>query len=136
MREGFSLLLMLALLFPVVASCTATGASPTPGSPQETPSGSSKGSNLPADVPSGAEEPVRLAVQDLSRLTGVPEDQIQVQRIEELEWPDASLGCPAPGKMYAQIITSGYRILLTAQGKTYEYHSDRARTVVLCEKPA
>lgn len=73
-------------------------------------------------------------MEDLSRRLGVTRDQIQVRVVERAEWPDSSLGCPEPGKAYAQVITPGYRIVMEAQGKTYEYHSDEERRVVLCEK--
>jgi hypothetical protein len=63
------------------------------------------------------------AKDDLSQRTGIPKSDIKVQAVEAVEWPDSSLGCPRPGMMYAQVITPGYRIVLEAGGKTYEYHS-------------
>jgi len=51
-----------------------------------------------------------------------------------VEWSDASLGCPKPGFAYAQVITPGYRIVLTAGQQQYEYHTDKSRAVVLCER--
>src|SRR5438132_10035603 len=38
---------------------------------------------------------------------GVGADAVVVQRVEPVDWPDASLGCPRPGMMYAQVITPG-----------------------------
>jgi hypothetical protein len=38
-----------------------------------------------------------------------------------------------PGMMYAQIITPGYRILLSYDGQIYPYHSDQRGRVVYCE---
>lgn len=72
-----------------------------------------------------------LAVADLASRLGIPESAITVRTVESVEWPDASLGCPRPGMMYAQVITPGYRIVLEADGKRYEYHTSRTH-VMLC----
>jgi hypothetical protein len=37
--------------------------------------------------------------------------------------------------MYSQIVTPGYRIVLTANGQTYEYHSGRGNALVSCTLP-
>ncbi len=74
---------------------------------------------------------VYLAKEDLSKRLGIPVDSVSVESVDQVDWPDASLGCPEPGKVYAQVITPGYRILLKANGKTYEYHSG-ANHVVHC----
>jgi hypothetical protein len=85
-------------------------------------------------VPAGSEAALAAAIADLSAQTGVPADQITVDTVEPMEWPDASLGCPQEGMMYAQVITPGFLIVLTAQGQTYEYHTGQKANVVLCNK--
>lgn len=67
---------------------------------------------------------VQRSVDDLAAAVGVAVDDISLMEIEAVEWPDASLGCPQPDMMYAQVITNGYRILLEANGETYDYHTD------------
>ncbi len=53
--------------------------------------------------------------------------------MEAVDWSDASLGCPEPGQVYAQVITPGYRVLLEAAGKEYEVHTDQiGRSAVIC----
>jgi len=74
-------------------------------------------------LPQGSAQVVRLAVEALSKKLGVAEKEIDVKSVEAAEWRDASLGCPEQGKMYAQVITPGFRIILSAGGKDYEYHS-------------
>lgn len=70
---------------------------------------------------------VDLAKKDLSvRLNILPEEIILVKE-ESVEWPDTSLGYPEEGMMYAQVITPGFKIILKAQDKLYEYHSDYER---------
>ena len=66
---------------------------------------------------------VELAVTELAGQLGIAAEEITVRSVEAVEWPDASLGCPQPGMMYAQVITPGYRIVLEVDGKSYEYHT-------------
>ena len=63
---------------------------------------------------------------DLAGQLGIAAEAITVRSVEAVEWPDASLGCPKPGMMYAQVITPGYRIVLEANGQSYEYHAGRS----------
>jgi hypothetical protein len=76
---------------------------------------------------------VELAVADLAGQLGIAAEAITVRSVEAVEWSDASLGCPEPGMMYAQVITPGYRIVLEANGQSYEYHSGRSSTIVRCK---
>ncbi len=77
--------------------------------------------------------PLEQARADLAERLGVPVDEITLVSSEEVTWPDSSLGCPQPGMMYAQVLTSGSRITLSAGGRTYEYHSGGQRAPFLCE---
>ncbi len=76
---------------------------------------------------------VTLAKEDLVERTGVSPDEIVVESINEAEFPDASLGVPDPGKLYAQVITPGYIIRLAVDGETYEYHGAGERVVLAAE---
>ncbi|MEV6282958.1 hypothetical protein [Kribbella sp. NPDC051770] len=77
--------------------------------------------------------PQEQAKTDLAERLGVFVDEITLVSAEEVTWPDSSLGCPEPGMMYAQVLTSGSRIVLTAGGRTYEYHAGGQRAPFLCE---
>jgi len=70
---------------------------------------------------------VDLAKNDLSQRLNIPIEDIILVKEEAVDWPDTSLGYPEKGMMYAQVITSGFRIILKAQDKLYEYHSDYKR---------
>ena len=70
-------------------------------------------------------------VTDLSKKLGIAKNAVSVVEVESVEWPDASLGCPQPGAMYAQVITPGFRIVLEANGRRYEYHTGES-AVTLC----
>lgn len=77
---------------------------------------------------------VAAAKERLARELDISTEPVQIIAIEPVEWSDASLGCPEPGKMYAQVITPGYRVLLEVDGEQFEVHTDReGQTAVICE---
>jgi hypothetical protein len=76
---------------------------------------------------------VSAATADLAQRTGVAADSIQLVEVTPQQWPDASLGCPAEGQLYAQVVTDGYRIVLDAGGQHYAYHTDMFNAT-LCEQ--
>lgn len=73
---------------------------------------------------------VQLAVQDLSKRLGADPAKIVIKSVQSVNWPDTSLGCPQPGMMYAQVITPGYKVVLTVGGKDYTYHTSRNRATL------
>lgn len=72
---------------------------------------------------------VDIAKNDLAERLNISVEEIQLVNLEKVNWPDTSLGYPEKGMMYAQVITPGFKILLKAGGKLYEYHSDYERVV-------
>lgn len=84
-------------------------------------------------IPAQAAEAVAWAQADLAAQLNTTTDQISVVSVEFVQWRNSSLGCPQPGMVYAQVITPGYRFLLRAGEKLYEYHSAQGRdSAVLC----
>jgi hypothetical protein len=80
------------------------------------------------------EELVELAREDLSRWLGVPAKEINTVSVEAVQWPNASLGCPLPGVIYAEVLTPGFKIILVGQGEEYEYHSDYSQDrIIYCD---
>ena len=146
------LMLWLAAMAVVVAACGAVPSptvTPSPTAPRlPAPTASPTTTPTPAPTrvpplvvtavttpvfPAGSVSAVSAAVQDLSQKLNVPVSSISVTSVQAYEWPDSSLGCPQPGQMYLQVITPGYKIVLTANGKDYEYHSDTRGRVVSCQ---
>ncbi|MFN8501678.1 hypothetical protein [Kouleothrix sp.] len=74
-----------------------------------------------------------LARAALARELQIAESDVQMVAAEPVEWNDSSLGCPSPGQAALQVITPGYRLVLSAQGRTYEYHTDQGKRLVRCE---
>jgi hypothetical protein len=103
----------------IVALAVGFGALAMGGKPPQPANG---GTPTPASGGAPAALTTR-AVADLSKQLGIPEANIKVVSSEAVEWSDGSLGCPEPGMSYAQVITPGYRIVLQAGDKQYEYHT-------------
>jgi hypothetical protein len=80
---------------------------------------------------SPAGRPQDAAITDLAQRLSIPETEIKVVSVESVEWPDASMGCPQPGMMYAQVISPGYLVILEAGGRSYRYHGGR-NAMFLC----
>ena len=73
---------------------------------------------------SNQQQTVDRARRDLAQRLGLNETDIGVSSVEQAEFPDAALGAPVEDEMSAQVITPGWRIFLTADGKTYEYRAN------------
>jgi hypothetical protein len=80
---------------------------------------------------------VGLAKKTLAGKLGVAVEAVQLDKAEAVDWADASLGCPEPGMMYAQVITPGHKVSLKVDGKTHVVHVAGTRAV-MCggRKPA
>ena len=83
--------------------------------------------------PAEAKRVVELAIDDLIQKTGVELKAVRLVSVEAVQWSDASLGCPKPDMVYAQVITPGFLVVLEAMGDEYEYHTDVGRFVVPCQ---
>lgn len=71
------------------------------------------------------EEAVERARQDLVARVTVNEGEIKQESVADADFPDMALGAGVNGEMSGQMITSGWRIRLQANGKTYEYRANQ-----------
>jgi hypothetical protein len=90
---------------------------------------------VPAAAAPEADALVEKAKLDLAGRISIPAAGISLVESVAVTWPDTSLGCPAADMMYAQILTPGYRIVLSAGDKHYEYHTGHNQAVVFCANP-
>ncbi|MFO7270408.1 hypothetical protein [Sphaerobacter thermophilus] len=74
--------------------------------------------------------PVRHALAVAARAAGVDPEQVTLLGYEAVTWPDAALGAPEPGRLYAQVLTPGYRVHLRVDGRAMTYHTDQGQRVV------
>lgn len=65
------------------------------------------------------------AKADLTSRLGVGAGDVHLESVEEADFPNTALGAPVGGEMSGMMISSGWRIRLSAAGKSYEYRADR-----------
>ena len=70
-----------------------------------------------------------LRADATKRLGGVRPADPQVQA---LNWPDGSLGCPQPGRLYTQALVRGYLVVFTERGAVLRYHASARGAWLLC----
>jgi hypothetical protein len=71
------------------------------------------------------ESAVEQAKTDLAGRLNISESAIENVSVADTEFPDMSLGAPAADEMAAQMISYGWRIILTVEEKNYEYRADK-----------
>jgi hypothetical protein len=77
---------------------------------------------------------VQLALATASAQLGVPADTLVIVDWLDTDWPDSSLGCPEPGKAYAQVVTAGYLVTVDTDDAAAEVqvHTDRGSRGAIC----
>ena len=88
----------------------------------------------PPDPEKRRKSAIERAKAYLCKTAKIEAGEIVVESATPATWPDASLGCPEKDRMYAQVVTEGYKVILRAGESTHELHVSPKR-VVLC-KPA
>jgi hypothetical protein len=83
----------------------------------------------------GAARAVRRATTDLARRLKINQREIALQRVVPATWSDTSLGCPEPDRVYAQVLTNGYVMLLSCKQDVYEYRTDTEGRILVCVGP-
>jgi len=68
---------------------------------------------------------VQTAKADLAKRLSISESEIKTVSVSDTDFPDMSLGAPEKDEMSAQMISSGWRINLSAKGKNHEYRADK-----------
>jgi hypothetical protein len=71
------------------------------------------------------ESAAAAAKRDLASRIGVGEGDIKEISVDNTDFPDMSLGSATSGETSAQMISSGWKIKLGANGDNYEYRADK-----------
>jgi hypothetical protein len=62
--------------------------------------------------------------------------EVVVLTAEAVTFPNGGLGCPEPGMMYTDVLTPGYRVVVEAGGREYDYRAGaRGGEIRWCENP-
>ena len=75
---------------------------------------------------------VQIAIADLRDRLADPNAVIDIASVEEVDWPDGSIGCPQPDMVYTQAIVNGMRIVLRSGNVDYLYHQGGRRDAFYC----
>ncbi len=128
---------MVALLLVTACAPAATPETPMPTSTKEVHSPTTMPTVPPTNTPNPAKSgPTSPVMQDLAQKLTIDVSKITVQSIEAVEWPDSCLGVVEKGVYCAQVITPGYKIILEAEGQTYEYHTNQSgSSLVMVSNP-
>jgi hypothetical protein len=79
----------------------------------------------PTETLSQEPKPAQLALKDLAAALNLNSSDISINSVEKTTWQDACLGVKIPGQVCAQQLIPGYKILLGANGESYEYHTNQ-----------
>ena len=71
------------------------------------------------------------ALAALSEITGLPADEMTIVSTEAVTWPDGCLGVQRAGVVCTQELVEGFRIVLEADGKKYEFHANEDGSAVV-----
>lgn len=102
---------------------------------QITPVTNEEGENVVMPPPGQRDSQAKLIHDislDVSKRSGADISEVTLVKIEEVVWPDHSLGCPAPDVMYAQALVDGFRVVVKLEEKEYTYHTNGLRSFVWC----
>ena len=74
---------------------------------------------------------VALNVQNkISETLGVALDNIQIQNVEKMDWPNSCLGLPQGNEVCTEKITPGWLLTFNIDNQEYKYHVDSTGTVI------
>ena len=136
----YSLMLLIAM---AIVACGGAAVPPAPTatpfvspttSPVQTPDAPKPGGGLITkpesakwnNAPQAALNARKMLVEQLK----VDVDLVGLVSAEPVDWPDACMGIQTPGVMCAQVITPGYKVVLSANGLEYEFHTNESGDVV------
>jgi hypothetical protein len=133
-----SLVLLLAACGPAAEDSPPAGGEVDDGAPTDEDAVSDDddmNDEAPENGPADLDEFVELALADAADDRGVAEEEIEVVRAEEVEWPDGARGCPEEGEMYTQAIVPGYLVVLEIDGEQHHYHGGEGERPFRCDDP-
>jgi hypothetical protein len=73
---------------------------------------------------------MRDVLADARQRTG--DATARITRTESVTWPDGSLGCPQPDRLYTQALVPGWRLSVLAGGRELDYHAAVRGQWLLC----
>ena len=84
---------------------------------------------------SAREQAEQRARAELAERLKIAPQEITVMHSEAQTWSDSSMGCGKPGAVALTVMTEGYAVVLSAQGREHNVHVSGSNAVV-CNKAA
>lgn len=72
---------------------------------------------------------MQASKEDLAKQLGVTPTEVSISEVQTAIWPNSALGCPVPGRDYAELEIQGFRISLDYNGQRFHYHTDQERVI-------
>lgn len=85
----------------------------------------------PGDSGNAAQVASEQARAEVARQLKAQPGEFTVVTIEPAQWNDSSLGCGMPGAMSAQVMSTGYTVVLERQGKRHQLNVAGSRASAL-----
>jgi hypothetical protein len=124
-RRKFLFVLMLFLM--ILSACAPKTVTPGPQ-----PASADQNTQSPSGgLVTKDKAPFALAAKaTLGQKLGIAPDQITFVSADPVEWTDSCLGLGGPAESCMQAVTPGYKVMLSAQGTSFEVHTDEAGSIV------
>ncbi|HEX3050683.1 MAG TPA: hypothetical protein VHP83_08515 [Aggregatilineaceae bacterium] len=110
---------------PIVAPTTTPTELPDPSSLAQSPT-----EQRVSLIPPAAQHLLNITLNDLTGEQGESRDNVRLLSLESFTWRDSSWGCPGHDETVS--FTTGYRIIYSAGGRIFAYHTDNEETFFLC----
>ena len=129
MRRVLFIVTLSILLVTACAPAAATQAPATdvPATDEPAPTAEEP---TPTHIPVDITPAQRAAITTLADNLGISADEITLVSTESVIWPDGCLGVVKMGVMCTQAEVPGFRIMLEANGKQYEFHTNETGSVI------
>jgi hypothetical protein len=138
--KSYFVLLFAMSLLTACSQATPTGVYPPPGSIPATPTNipyppptsiPTAVPPTPTQIPADLTPAQKAAVQAVATKYSIPVEQIQIVSTEAITWPTGCLGVVVPGVMCTDVVTPGFRIMLSANGQQFEIHTNQDGSSVI-----
>ena len=119
-------LVVAAAIVLVAAACGGDGEekSAAQGAAKASPTTEPGASAFPPASDPVPEEIVTAARKFLADELDAAEGDVTLVSSEGMGWSDASLGCPKEGYAYAQVLTTGYKLVFDLAGTSHAVHTN------------
>lgn len=87
---------------------------------------------MPRVAPQIPEAILNPILNEAAKLANVSPQELVIVRADAVVWNDGSFGCPEEGMEYAQMLTNGYWVIISAARQTYDFRVGRDGSFLLC----